>query len=160
MRILVVSDTHGSLSNVYRVINDIRNKIDAVIHCGDIVEDVQNIKNRFPELKYYSVRGNCDYGSSVPNEEVFMIGGKRFFVTHGDMYSVNWGIDRLCYRGAEVLADVCIYGHTHIPLIDNYNGMIIMNPGSLSLPRGGSTYSYGIVKIEDGIVTPSIVELK
>ena len=89
-----------------------------------------------------------------------MIGGKRFFVTHGDMYSVNWGIDRLCYRGAEVLADVCVYGHTHIPLIDNYNGMIIMNPGSLSSPRGGSTYSYGIVKIEDGIVTPSIVELK
>lgn len=160
MRILVISDTHGNLSRVYKVINSISNMIDGVIHCGDIVEDADTLRIRYPDLKIYNVRGNCDYGSAVPNEEVFVLGGKKFFVTHGDLYGVNWGIDRLCYKGAEVDADVCLYGHTHVPYIDNYNGIVILNPGSLSAPRGNSVYSYGIIKIEDNVVTPSIVEYK
>lgn len=160
MRILVISDTHRNLSKVYRVINAIADKIDAVIHCGDVVEDVDALKARYPDLRFYSVRGNCDYGSAVPNEDIFVLGEKRFFVTHGDLYGVNWSVDRLCYKGAEVGADVCLYGHTHVPFIDNYNGIVILNPGSLSAPRGNSTYSYGIIKVEDGIITPSIVEYK
>lgn len=160
MKILVISDTHGNLSKVYKVINSISNIIDGVIHCGDIVEDADSLRIKYPNLKIYNVRGNCDYGSSVPNEDVFVLGGKKFFVTHGDLYGVNWGIDRLCYKGAEIGADICLYGHTHIPYIDNYNGIVILNPGSLSAPRGNSTYSYGIIKIEDSVVTPSIVEYK
>lgn len=160
MKILVISDTHGNLSKVYKVINSISNIIDGVIHCGDIVEDADSLRIKYPNLKIYNVRGNCDYGSSVPNEDVFVLGGKKFFVTHGDLYGVNWGIDRLCYKGAEIGADVCLYGHTHIPYIDNYNGIVILNPGSLSAPRGNRTYSYGIIKIEDSVVTPSIVEYK
>lgn len=160
MRILVISDTHRNLSRVYKVINDIRDKIDAVIHCGDVVEDADAIRHRYSDLKVYNVRGNCDYGSAVPNEDIFIIGGKKFFVTHGDMYGVNWSTDRLCYRGAEVGADVCLYGHTHIPDIEYYSGMVIMNPGSPTNPRGGSTFSYGIIKIEDGVVTPSLVDIK
>ena len=160
MRILVISDTHRNLSKVYRVINSISNMIDGVIHCGDVVDDVDDLRARYSDLKIYNVRGNCDYGSAVPNENVFVLGGKKFFVTHGDLYGVNWGIDRLCYKGAEIGADVCLYGHTHIPVVDNYNGMVIMNPGSLTSPRGGSTFSYGIIKIENGIVMPSIVEYK
>ena len=160
MRILVISDTHGNLSRVYKTIKDIRDKIDAVIHCGDLVDDAMALKSRYSDLNVYNVRGNCDYGLAVSNEDVFIIGGKKFFVTHGDMYGVNWGIDRLCYRGAEVGADVCLFGHTHIPLIEYYNGMVIMNPGSPSSPRGGSTFSYGIIKIEKGVVTPSLVNIK
>lgn len=160
MRILVISDTHRNLSRVYKVINDIRDKIEVVIHCGDVVEDADAIRNRYSDLRVYNVRGNCDYGSAVPNENIFVIEGKRFFVTHGDMYGVNWSTDRLCYRGAEVGADVCLYGHTHIPDIEYYDGMVIMNPGSPTNPRGGSKFSYGIIKIEDGIVTPSLVDIK
>lgn len=160
MRILVLSDTHRSLSRVYSVLKDISNKIDAVIHCGDIVDDVYRLKSMYPELKFYKVKGNCDYGSSEPSDETFVLGGKKFFITHGHNYSAHWGIDRLYYKALEVGADICIYGHTHIPLIENCNGIIIMNPGSLSQPRGESTYSYGIVKIEDGVITPAIVEYK
>lgn len=160
MRALIISDTHRNLSNVYKVINSISNMIDCVIHCGDVVDDADALRAGYSNLKIYNVRGNCDYGSTVPDEDIFVIDGKRFFVTHGDLYGVNWGIDRICYRAAEVEADVCLYGHTHIPLVENYNGIVIMNPGSLSSPRGNSTYSYGIVKIEEGIITPSIIEYK
>lgn len=159
MRILVISDTHGNLTNVYKLIKDIKDKIDCVIHCGDIVEDAIAIRCRYSDLDVYNVRGNCDYGSAVASEEVFNIGGKKIFVTHGDMYGVNWNTDRLCYRGLELMADVCLYGHTHIPNIEKYENMVIMNPGSISRPRGGSSCSYGIIKIENNIVELSIVNI-
>lgn len=154
MRVLVISDTHRNLTNVYKLLKDISDNIDVIIHCGDVVEDAEIIKSKYSNIKVYNVRGNCDYGSGVTDEEVFNIGNKKIFVTHGDMYGVNWNTDRLCYKGAELGADICLFGHTHIPVIEKYNGMIIMNPGSPSLPRGGSTYSYGIIKIENNVVTP------
>ena len=159
MKILVLSDTHGNLSRVYSVLNSVGSMLDAVIHCGDYVEDVYTLKNKYPDFRYYYVKGNCDYGSSEPADETFVLGGKRFFITHGDKYSVHWNTDRISYKGSELGADICIFGHTHIPLIENYRGMYIMNPGSISRPRGSAGYTYGIVKIEDGLLTPSIVEM-
>lgn len=160
MRILVTSDTHRNLSALYAVINSIEGMLDAVIHCGDMTDDAAALRRRYPKLKLFNVKGNCDYDVNVPSEEVFVLGGKRIFATHGHMYGVNWGIDRLCYRAAELGADICLYGHTHIPLVENYNGITIMNPGSPSSPRGGSAPSYGIIKIDNAIVTPSIVKIK
>ncbi len=160
MRILVLSDTHRSLGKVYSVLKDINEKIDAVIHCGDVVDDVYRLKSMYPDMKFYKVKGNCDYGSSEPEEEIFTIEGKRFLITHGHNYNVHWSTDRLYYRALEVGADICIYGHTHIPLIENCGGIILMNPGSLAQPRGDSTYSYGIVKVENGVITPAIVKYK
>ena len=160
MRILVISDTHRSLGKVYSVLKDINDKIDAVIHCGDVVEDVYRLKSMYPDLKFYKVKGNCDYGSSEPDEETFILCGKKFFITHGHNYSVHWSTDRLYYKALEVGADICVYGHTHIPSIENCNGIILINPGSLSQPRGGSTYSYGKIKIENGVIDPTKVEYK
>lgn len=159
MKLLVISDTHGVLNRVYKVIDDIKNNISGVVHCGDIVDDVDVLKSRYKNLDFYNVKGNCDYGTGIPAESVFNIGGKKIFVTHGHNYSVNFNIDRLCYRGIELEADVCLFGHTHIPLIENYNGMVILNPGSLSAPRGGSKPCYGILTIED-VIRGSIVEYR
>lgn len=160
MKLLVISDTHRNLSKVYRVINDVQNLIDGVIHCGDITDDADILKSKYKNLNFYNVRGNCDYGSGMSDEDIFKIGGKKIFVTHGHKYGVSYNIDRLCYRAMEVGADVCLYGHTHMPLLENYNGIIIMNPGSLSAPRGGSKPSYGIIAIEGEAVRGSIVEYK
>lgn len=160
MKLLVISDTHRNLSKVYRVINDIQKHIDGVIHCGDITDDVDILKSQYKDIQFYNVRGNCDYYSGVPDEQIFVIGGKKIFATHGHNYGVNYNIDRLCYRAMEIGADVCLYGHTHIPLIENYNGIVILNPGSLSAPRGGSKPSYGIITIEGESVRGSIIEYK
>lgn len=159
MKLLVISDTHRVLNRVYSVINDIQDIIDGVIHCGDLTDDVLILKSKYKNLTFYNVSGNCDYGSGTESEKLLIIGGKRIFVTHGHNYSVNYNIDRLCYRAMELEADVCLFGHTHIPLVDNYNGIVIMNPGSLSAPRGGSKPSYGIVTIDDSLKA-SIVEYK
>jgi putative phosphoesterase len=45
--------------------------------------------------------------------------------------------------------DVFIYGHTHIPKAEKLNGVTIINPGSVSLPKENSLNSYGL--LEDGV---------
>lgn len=43
-----------------------------------------------------------------------------------------------------------LYGHTHIPEMKEKDGYLFLNPGSVSIPKGGSENSYMI--FEDGIV--------
>lgn len=159
MKILVLSDTHRNLERVYKVLNSLKDEIDCVIHCGDVCDDVELLKKKY-DFKFYNVRGNCDSDVNVPSELFFELCGKKFFVTHGDMYGVNWGYDRICYKGAEVGADICIFGHTHIPIIEKYFDMFILNPGSLASPRGNSNFSYGFIEIIDNKLDVKICELR
>ena len=58
-------------------------------------------------------------------------------MTHGHRYGVSWDLQDLLYKGMEVGADIIFYGHTHIPDYQEFpeEGIVIMNPGSTTLPR-------------------------
>ena len=47
-----------------------------------------------------------------------------------------------------VKGTVLLRGHTHVPRGETLDGLHFWNPGSLSLPKGGSRASYGLY--EDG----------
>ena len=158
MRALVLSDTHRSLNRVVKLLYDIGKDIDLVIHLGDNTEDAAFIKQNF-KLPVLNVAGNCDNDTAVADELFEDIGGKKVYMTHGHKYSIKYGnADALLYRALELEADICLFGHTHIPFLQVIRGVVVMNPGSISLPRGGSKACYGILKIEDGEIYPSLVE--
>ena len=50
-----------------------------------------------------------------------------------------------------------IKGYIHERNLEVIKNIVVMNPGSLALPRGGSKESYGIIKIEDNEIYPTIV---
>ena len=156
MRVLVISDTHRTLNKIVSLLKDIKDDIDAVIHLGDNVEDADFIKRNY-KLPVYYVAGNCDYNGSALAEQVFELGGKVFYITHGHYYDVKYDQSSLVYRGMEVGADICLFGHTHEPYLEVIKNIVVMNPGSLAFPRGGSKESYGIIKIEDNEIYPTIV---
>lgn len=154
MRILVISDTHRRTDRAVELLYEVAKNIDAVIHLGDNVEDANFIKKNF-RLPIHVVAGNCDYGGNVPHEILLHAGGKRIFFTHGHYYDVrNNNIETIAKRAAEVNADICLFGHTHIPNLQIQNGIIFFNPGSLSEPRGNSRPSYGIIKIDGDKIYP------
>ena len=45
--------------------------------------------------------------------------------------------------------DILLYGHTHIPAWDQRDGILCLNPGSVSIPKAGSERSYII--LENGV---------
>ncbi len=143
-RILVLSDTHRKLSLSLKIIPLMRP--DAIIHLGDMVSDAMEIEAYFPNIKFYMVAGNNDY-SLLDREKVFTIFNKKFYCAHGHTLSLERGIE----RAKEENCDAYLYGHTHVGKCEMTDGILVMNPGSISRPRDG-VFSFGIIEIEDNFM--------
>ena len=59
-------------------------------------------------------------------------------------------MNNIYYRAKELEVDIALFGHTHESLILEEDGVILMNPGSISLPRN-STRSIGYIEIDKDI---------
>ena len=81
MKILIVSDTHGRLENLERVI-EMTKPIDALIHLGD-VEGQEDYIRRLVPCAAYMVSGNNDFFSMLPRELEFELGKYKVLITHG-----------------------------------------------------------------------------
>ena len=146
MKILVISDTHGKHANFDAVLEK-EGKIDLLIHAGD-VEDATYIESMV-NCPIHMVGGNNDYFSFLPKEKEFFIGPHRVFLTHGHMYHLYMNTERLRYAGVQRKADIIIFGHTHQPKIEEVNGILLINPGSLSEPRQrGREATYVILELD------------
>lgn len=149
MRILVVSDTHRDAYALREAILK-QPTAEVVIHLGDGAEEAQEMKDSFPEKMFLLVRGNCDWGSTLPLEDEITLGGKRIFFTHGYTYNVKYGLYTVMEAARGRKADILLFGHTHYAMTDYEDGLYLMNPGSLNGSRG----TYGIIDITDqGVVT-------
>lgn len=150
MKILIVSDTHGYDGNMWRAIHK-EEPVDMFIHCGDIEHRPDELKDYF-DCPVYVVKGNNDYMLRLPEVERFEIEGRRVILTHGHHLNIYRNQDAMFYYGMENQADIVIFGHIHIPVIEEHNGITIINPGSISLPRQpGSEPTYIVMTVdEDG----------
>lgn len=155
MRILVVSDTHGNFKNFKQAIENDRS-VDVIIHCGDSRGELEEMKMYYPDKAFICVKGNCDLGSMLPNDEIRVFENKKLFITHGHLYNVKLALYPICCKAREEKADIVIFGHTHNALAEYDDGLYILNPGSLG--SYGATYAY-IDVTEQGIMT-NIVKLK
>lgn len=149
MRILVVSDTHGDLHSFEQAVLR-QPKAEVIIHCGDGAEQAQAIKAKFPDKMMIQVRGNNDWGSTLPYEETVTLGNKKIFITHGHLLNVKFTYQNLLYKARETKANIALFGHTHAPCQEYCDGLYLFNPGSCC----GCKATYGYVDITpQGIVT-------
>jgi len=163
MKYLVFSDSHGGEGLMQAIVakavegND---PCEGVIFLGDTLRDIRRVQDAHPQLDYHIVAGNCDFGSSTPLEKLVQLGGATILLTHGHRYGVKSGYERIATSASQMGADAAFFGHSHIPVITQKNGVLLLNPGSITEPRGGQKYrSYAIVEIIGGKITPKIVEV-
>ena len=92
-----------------------------------------------------AVRGNCDAEVDqmmfdfpmMSDYALLEAGPETFFLTHGHL----WNENRLPPLG---IGSVLAHGHTHIPELKRLPcGLTVFNPGSVALPKGCSTRSFG-----------------
>ena len=133
MKIVLISDTHRNHKPLDQVFEKEQDR-DMVIHLGD-VEGGEYYIEETANCPVHMVAGNNDFFSPLPREEEFYIGNKKVFITHGHYYYVSVGIERIAEEAKKRNADIVIFGHIHRPVQEKRNGMLILNPGSLSYPR-------------------------
>ncbi len=162
MRIIVISDTHQYYRNFETII--VRNPdAAAFIFLGDGESEYRLMCRVMPETadRFYYIKGNCDFGSDAPLEQVIDIyPGHRIYAVHGHRLSVGYGTERLVQAAKENQCDIALYGHTHVSYSAYENGVYILNPGSASCPRDGNPPSYGVVDISSAGVMTNVVFLK
>ena len=159
MKILVFSDSHGKNSLMNDIIKELHDEVMLVLFLGDCIKDFEDLSYIYPNKQFISVLGNCDFNDSAPIERIVEVGGKKIFMSHGHRYGVKSGHEKIIYEAQKHNADICLYGHSHMPNNTVVNGIYLMNPGSISEPRGAEHMSYGIIDISSGNVEMKIVEI-
>ena len=159
MRILFLSDIHGvpsALEAAFAAAATLG--YDKIALLGDLL--YHGPRNGVPDLydpvrvakmlnlrkdRIVAVRGNCDAEVDqmmfefpmMSDYAVLDAGEETFFLTHGHL----WNEQRLPPAG---LGTVLAHGHTHVPELKTLEcGLKIFNPGSVALPKGGSSRSFG-----------------
>lgn len=153
-RVLVFSDTHGSIDAAQRIIAETED-IHCIFHLGDNCRDAEVLQKACGK-RVVSVRGNCDYDPSVPLKELVVIEGARILLVHGHQYHVGSSMLYLSLAAQEANASAVCFGHTHRSVIEYENGIMILNPGSISRPRGCAA-SYALLEIENGYARGHII---
>lgn len=154
MKVLVMSDTHGYIFNARKAI-DRNPDIEMVLHLGDYCRDAAQLSQLYPNIKFEYVYGNCDIGiGNICADKTIEVEGKRIFMTHGHKYSVKWDYNRILEKAESENAEVILFGHTHVSVVDNVESILIINPGSISESRSNDSESYAILEIsKDDIKT-------
>lgn len=141
MLVGVISDIHGHLSEQAY---DALQPCDMILCAGD-VERPTILMELDAIAPTVAVLGNCDSslrGMNIPFTATPRIGGVRFFMTHRpeDIGTVAEDVR------------VVVHGHTHIPREELIDGVLYLNPGSASKPRGGSKRGIARLTIDAGKV--------
>lgn len=161
MKIGVMSDTHGSLLYFEKALKTLED-CDVLLHGGDILyhgprNDIPKGYNpkeviaRINDVKNILIaRGNCDadVDQMVINHPIqspyvmSQFGEIRIVMTHGYTESKEEVIKNAKNMGADIL----ILGHTHVKELYCDENLVVINPGSTSIPKDG-THSVAIIEI-------------
>ena len=139
MKILVLSDSHGNISNMVRAVHAESPRM--IFHLGDCLRDAERLSAQIPDIPLCKVPGNCDYCFTEPAEQILCLEDKRILLCHGHTYGVKHSMMSAGYAAMEKEADIFLFGHTHRAVCEQLeDGLWMMNPGS-------SRSTYGIIEI-------------
>ena len=129
--------------------------VDAIIHAGDIgpYKLVQDMEAIAPTT---AVLGNTDGDMPINESAVVMLDGKKFFVQHiVDPHRLQAPLRERLKR---IEPDVVVFGHTHMPFCETLGGILFLNPGSVTQPRGDYRPSMVRLTIDHRKITPKFIE--
>lgn len=164
MKLLIASDIHGSAWYCEKLLEAYeREGAQRMILLGDILyhgprndlpkeyapkEVIRMLNERKQEI--YAVRGNCEAEVDqmvlefpvLADYMVLFSGDKAIYATHGHVYNEN-------NLPPMKPGDALLHGHTHVLRADQVGDILILNPGSVSIPKEGNPPTYAV--LEDGV---------
>jgi putative phosphoesterase len=161
MKYMIASDIHGSayycrlLLDEYKksgasrliLLGDIlyhgpRNDLPRDYEPKQVISMLNGIKDQI-----YCVRGNCDTEVDqmvlefpvLADYGLVSVDGLTIYITHGHIYHKD-------HLPPIQKGDILLHGHTHILTAEREGEITILNPGSVSIPKGGNPPTYGILE--------------
>jgi putative phosphoesterase len=160
MLIGVISDTHipERAEKIPKLVFEAFKDVELILHAGDIVsmDVIKDLENLAPTQ---CVQGNMDrmYGLKIPKREILKINDIKIGLDHGEVYP-RGDTQQLKYIGMEMGVDVLITGHTHTSFIKELDEMLLLNPGSPTVPRM-SDPSVMVIKVDERGLDARIIKI-
>ena len=149
MRLGIISDTHGLLRpEVFEVFKD----VDQILHAGDVgsLDLLTELEAIAPVTAVYGNTDGMDLRAKLRRVANVEFDGFNIVVTHGDQFGRGVKPEQLQQAFPE--ADLIIYGHSHMPLLETVDVVVtVMNPGAAGPRRFDIPASVGIIELEAGI---------
>ena len=164
MKWMIASDLHGSARYCDELLEAFeRERAERLVLLGDLL--YHGPRNDLPEAyapkkvlaalngirdRILCVRGNCDTEVDqmvlafpiLADYALLCADGIRMYATHGHVYSPD-------HLPPLQKGDLLLYGHTHIPAWERRDGILCLNPGSVSIPKENTPRGY--ILLEEGI---------
>jgi putative phosphoesterase len=129
---------------------------DLILHAGDLlVEDVLYELESYAPVR--AVKGNVDgWDVRLPETLEFEVGDVPVAMLHDSgPKKGRWGRMRRQFPGARVV----VFGHSHIPWIEDEDGLMLLNPGSPTDRRRASDHTFALLHVEAGEIRAEVLAL-
>lgn len=175
MKILVISDIHGSADDLQKALAFFEaQRCDLLVVVGDYLnhgprnnlpsgyntKETACLLNNYTQ-KIVGVRGNCDSEVDqmmlsfpcLDSSTQLFIDGQRIFIHHGHLFTRE-KLKELLPSGTLVIS-----GHTHIPLLEQDDDLFFLNPGSISIPKNpdgtlGTQKTFALIDFDNSQPSP------
>jgi putative phosphoesterase len=162
VRVAVISDTHlprGARRLPEACLETLRGS-DLILHGGDVVgaAALEELRGLGPPVA--AVRGNMDdpeLQRELPVERVIEAGEARIAMLHVPGPAAGREA-RLAARFPDCHA--VVYGHTHIPQVERFRQLWILNPGSPTERRRAPTHTMLLLEIRGARIVPELITLR
>ena len=173
-RIGLLSDTHipvdakvlpGQIKEIFR-------DVDFILHAGDIylISVLDELERIAPVLAVEGDDDDYDIANDrrVKKKHSLTIEGVTISLTHTEPGLGPWSVFPNSKENLEEasfkynnVADIMVFGHSHVPKVENRGGFLLVNPGSPTFPyyvhRPGTV---ALLTINSGDVEVCIVQLR
>jgi putative phosphoesterase len=161
VRLAIISDTHlprGGRALPSACVERLR-AADAILHAGDFITAsvLRDLEALGPPV--HAVHGNVDEPELrmlLPRVRTVQAGGTRIAMIH-DAGQASGRLARM--RATFPDAHAVVFGHSHLPLLEEAEGFAIFNPGSPTERRRAPHHTMGLATAHDGAVRFELVAL-
>lgn len=151
MRIVVLSDTHlRAGKSLPSFVWEQLTNVDLILHAGDLTH-MSVLEELACIAPVRAVKGNCDsWDVSLPDRDIIECETIKIGLIHGDTGKGKSTQERAFAAFKNCRVDLIVFGHSHIPFMEQKNGILMFNPGSPTDKRREPQYSFGLLTIQQG----------
>lgn len=156
--VVVIADTHIPHRARYlpKELIPHLEKADLTLHAGDLVEPsvLQELANYAPVR---AIKGNVDPPDlNLPETLELDFGGVTIAMIH-DSGRKEGRRRRLKKRFPD--ARVIVFGHSHVPFVEDEDRLLLLNPGSPTDKRRQPRHTFALLQVEQGRVRAELLAL-
>jgi putative phosphoesterase len=134
-------------------------RADLVLHAGDFVSAAFLAELEAIGPAVVGIHGNMDepaLKTALPKQRVVEVGSVRIGMVH-DAGPRSGREARLAARFED--CEAVVYGHTHVPQVERFQHLWVLNPGSPTERRSAPVHSMLVVRVRGSRLTPELVTL-